>query len=58
MPTLGQPEAFLQMKDGLFDENGDIGEQSRKFIQTWMDKYVALVEAHAKEIAPTAGPPI
>ena len=58
MPTLGQPEAFLQMKDGLFDENGDIGEQSRKFIQTRMDKYVALVEAHAKEIAPTAGPPI
>lgn len=58
MLTLGQPEVFLQMKDGLFDENGDIGEQSRKFVQGWMDKYVALVEAHAKDMAPTAGPPI
>ncbi|MFO1135959.1 MAG: NAD(P)H-dependent oxidoreductase [Rhodoblastus sp.] len=58
MPTLGQPEAFIQMKDGLFDANGDIGEQSRKFVQGWMDKYVAFVEAHAKAAAPMAGPPI
>lgn len=48
MPTLGQPEAFLQMKDGLFDANGDIGEQSRKFVQGWMDRFVAWVETHAK----------
>ncbi len=58
MPTLGQPEAFIQMKDGLFDANGDIGEQSRKFVQGWMDKYVAFVEAHASAAAPMAGPPI
>ena len=58
MPTLGQPEVFLQMKDGLFDANGDFGEQSRKFMQGWMDKYAAFVEAHAKGVAPTAGPPI
>lgn len=58
MPTLGQPEVFLQMKDGLFDANGDFGEQSRKFVRGWMDKYVAFVEAHAKGMAPTAGPPI
>ena len=57
MPTLGQPEVFLQIKDGLFDENGDIGEQSRKFVQGWMDRFVAFVNTHATK-APTAGPPI
>jgi chromate reductase len=47
MPTLTQPEAFLQIKDGFFDENGEIGEHSRKFLQGWMDKYVAWVKKHA-----------
>jgi chromate reductase len=45
--TLGQPEAFLQVKDGLFDENGDIGAGSKKFLQNWMDRYVAWVKQHA-----------
>lgn len=48
VPTLGQPEAFIQVKDGLFDEGGDIGNaDSRKFLQDWMDKYVAWVKKHA-----------
>ena len=47
MPTLGQPEAFIQAKEGLFDQAGDIGEASRKFLQGWMDKYVAWVKKHA-----------
>lgn len=46
MPTLGQPEAFIQAKDGLFDEAGDIGAGSRTFLQDWMDRYVAWVEMH------------
>jgi chromate reductase len=46
VPTLGQPEAFIQMKDGLFDDAGNVGEGSRKFLQTWMDKYVAFVRHH------------
>lgn len=46
MPTLGQPEAFIHMKDGLIDENGNIGEASAKFIQGWMDKYTAWVRKH------------
>ena len=48
MPTLGQPEVFIQAKDGLFDAGGDIGEASRAFVQGWMDSYVAWVKAHAK----------
>lgn len=47
MPTLGQPEAFIQAKDGLFDENGGIGADSRKFLQNWMDRYVDWVKRHA-----------
>ena len=46
MPTLGQPETFIQAKDGLFDEGGNIGEGSRKFLQAWMDQYAAWVKRH------------
>ncbi len=47
MPTLGQPEAFLQMKDDLFEGDGSIGAASREFLQSWMDKYVDWVRKHA-----------
>ncbi|MBP7674791.1 MAG: NAD(P)H-dependent oxidoreductase [Thermoanaerobaculia bacterium] len=47
VPTLGQPEAFIHAKDGLFDEAGDLAASSRTFLQTWMDRYVAWVKAHA-----------
>ena len=45
--TLGQPEAFIQAKEGLFDEAGDIGAASKGFFQSWMDRYVAWVKHHA-----------
>jgi chromate reductase len=47
VPTMGQPEAFVQAKDDLFDGEGGIGASSRKFLQTWMDTYVAWVTQHA-----------
>jgi len=47
VPTLGQPEAFIQAKDGLFDETGAIGAGSRTFLQGWMDRYVDWVKKHA-----------
>lgn len=47
VPTLGQPEAFIQTKDGLFDEAGNIGTGTRKFLQSWMDLYVAWIKKHA-----------
>ncbi len=46
VPVLGQPEAFIHAKDGLFDTDGNIGTDSKKFLQTWMDKYVAWVKGH------------
>jgi chromate reductase len=47
MPVLGQPEVFLQAKDGLFEASGDIGANSREFLQGWMDRYVAWVKQHS-----------
>ena len=46
-PTLGQPEAFFQVKEGLFDAYGDIGPANRQFVQKWLDSYVAWVKKHA-----------
>lgn len=46
VPTLGQPEVFLQAKEGLFDVDGGIGPDSRQFLQDWMDRYVAWVKRH------------
>ena len=48
VPVMGQPEAFLQVKEGFFDAQGNIGEASRGFVEGWMDKYVAFVEHHLK----------
>jgi chromate reductase, NAD(P)H dehydrogenase (quinone) len=47
VPTLGQPEAFIHAKDGLFDDAGNIGEASKKFLQGWMDLYIAWVKKHS-----------
>jgi chromate reductase, NAD(P)H dehydrogenase (quinone) len=48
MPTLGQPEVFIHVKEGLFDESGNIGNaETRAFLQSWMDRYVTWVKKHA-----------
>jgi chromate reductase len=46
-PTLGQPEAFIQAKEGLFESDGSIGAASRQFLQGWVDRYVAWVKKHS-----------
>jgi chromate reductase len=47
VPTLGQPECFLQAKEGLFDASGGIGPDSREFFQGWMDRYVGWIKRYA-----------
>jgi chromate reductase len=45
MPTLGQPEVFIYVTEGLFDASGNIARaDSTRFLQTWMDQYVAWVK--------------
>lgn len=46
VPTLGQPEMFIHAKEGLFDAAGNIGEASQKFVQGWVDQYVAWIKKH------------
>ena len=47
VPALGQPEAFIHAKDSLFDQTGNIGPESKAFMQAWMDRYVAWVKQYA-----------
>lgn len=49
VPTLGQPEAFIHAKEGLFDAQGDIGPDSKAFLQGWMNRYVAWINTHTIE---------
>ena len=46
VPTLGQPEVFLQAKDGLFEADGGIGADSLGFLRGWLDRYSAWIEQH------------
>jgi chromate reductase len=45
--TLGQPEAFMHVKEGFFDANGEVADAgTRRFLQNWMDQYVNWVMKH------------
>lgn len=46
--TLGQPEAYIHFTEGLIDAAGQISnDATRKFLQTWVDRYVAWIDHHA-----------
>jgi len=48
VPTMGQPEVFLQVKEGFFDEAGNLASpDTASFLQGWMDRYAAWVRQHA-----------
>ncbi|MDD3575594.1 NADPH-dependent FMN reductase [Halothiobacillus sp.] len=49
VPTMGQPEAFVQFTEGLIDEFGEVGPASREFLQNWMNRYVAWVKKFAAQ---------
>lgn len=45
VPTLGQPEAFVQYGEGLIDEAGTITKESTaKFLRGWVETYLRFVE--------------
>jgi chromate reductase len=47
MPTLGQPEMFLQNKEGFFGADGGFGHADTvKFMQAFMDKFVDWMKKH------------
>ena len=46
VPTLGQPEVFIQAKEGVFDGAGKLGESTTKFVHGWLTTYLAFVQRH------------
>ena len=48
-PTFGQPEVFLQVKEGFFDPAGDVAiPETRAFLQRWMDRYSEWIRHFVK----------
>ena len=47
--TMGQPEIFLQNKEGFFNADGNIGPESRDFLQGWMDRFVTWIKRHTED---------
>lgn len=48
MPTLAQPEAYVQVRDGVFDNRGGVSDEPlRAFLREWLDRYAAWVDKFA-----------
>lgn len=48
MPIMGQPEAFIQNKEDLFDAAGNIGPASKDFLQKWIDSFHDWVKLNSQ----------
>ena len=47
LAVMAQPEAFLQYKEGLIEADGSVtNEGTRKFLQGFVDSFLAWVAAH------------
>jgi chromate reductase len=45
--VMRQPEAYLQVREGMFNEDGTLGPASRQYLQNWMDHYCAWIKKNA-----------
>ena len=44
VPTLGQPEVYIHFTPNLIDDDGNVSnDATRKFLQTFVDRYAAWV---------------
>jgi chromate reductase len=44
---LGQPEVYFQFKEGIIDDEGNIdNDNTRKFLQGFVDKFALWIERH------------
>jgi chromate reductase, NAD(P)H dehydrogenase (quinone) len=46
--VLRQPEAYLQVREGMFADDDSIGPASRQYLQNWMERYCAWIRDHAR----------
>lgn len=52
MPTLGQPEVYLQNKPGLFGADGGIAaDDTKQFLQGFVERFAAFVREHSDAVA-------
>lgn len=52
MPTLGQPEVYLQNKPGLFGADGDLAaDDTRQFVQAFLERFAAFVRERTDAVA-------
>ena len=51
MPTMTQPEGYIQWKDGLVDADGNIGAASKDFLTGYMKSFMAWVQTNRKKSA-------
>lgn len=52
MPTLGQPEVYLQATTGFFAEGGGIAaEDTRQFLMAFLERFAAHVKLYADGVA-------
>ena len=44
VPTLGQPEVYVQFTKDLIDDDGNVSnDETRKFLQSFVDRYAAWI---------------
>jgi chromate reductase, NAD(P)H dehydrogenase (quinone) len=44
VPTLGQPEVYIQFTKDLIDDDGNVNsDETRKFLQAFIDRYAAWI---------------
>lgn len=46
MPTLNQPEMYLQWRDDMIDADNRFNEKTGTFVQKWVDAYTAFLAQH------------
>jgi chromate reductase len=44
MPALAQPEAFIHATEAMFPGPGELDDSTRKFVQAWLDAYLAFAK--------------
>ncbi|HXF42826.1 MAG TPA: NAD(P)H-dependent oxidoreductase [Pyrinomonadaceae bacterium] len=49
MPTLGQPEFFLQVTDGTFLADGSLAEKSQKHLERWIESFALWLQIHTNK---------
>jgi chromate reductase, NAD(P)H dehydrogenase (quinone) len=51
VPLMCQPEAFMHAREGFFDESGEFGKSSAKFMATWVAQFCAWINSRTAAVS-------